>query len=193
MSVQLGTGGWEDYPALHDGENNEVTGEALWGIMAAYPPPVYNVTKAVFYPTIQGAINDASAGNIINVAAGTYDERIIINKALTLKGATNGVSKKGFVVPPAYAYDPLTQSIIMPSTPLEQAVVQIASDNVTFARLVVHTRILLKWRKIPSHLRVFRCSIMFSVRIQMCPLRMGPKAGLASALLDRILILSNSL
>jgi hypothetical protein len=34
--VQLGTGGWENY--LGDGENNELTGEALWGI-ATIPEP----------------------------------------------------------------------------------------------------------------------------------------------------------
>jgi hypothetical protein len=137
MGVQLGTGGWDNFVGDPDGESNETTGEALWGIMAAYPPPVYNVTKGVYYPTIQGAITDAGAGNVIDVAAGTYDERIIINKSLTLKGATNGVSKKGFSVPPAYAYDPLTQSIIKPSAALEQAMVQITADNVVFDGFVV--------------------------------------------------------
>jgi hypothetical protein len=34
-SVQLGTGGWEGY--IGGGENNEITGEALWGVYAAYP------------------------------------------------------------------------------------------------------------------------------------------------------------
>jgi hypothetical protein len=36
-SVQLGSGGWENYVGSVSGENNEVTGEALWGISAAYP------------------------------------------------------------------------------------------------------------------------------------------------------------
>lgn len=35
LSVQLGSGGWENYVSY--GENNEVTGEALWGIAVAYP------------------------------------------------------------------------------------------------------------------------------------------------------------
>ena len=35
-SVQLGTGGWENYPT--SGENNEITGEALWAIEAAAVP-----------------------------------------------------------------------------------------------------------------------------------------------------------
>jgi parallel beta-helix repeat protein len=87
MSVQLGTGGWDDYPGDPAGENNELTGEALWGISVAYPAPVHNVDKDVYYPTIQGAVNDASAGNTILVAAGTYYEHnITINKSLTLTG-----------------------------------------------------------------------------------------------------------
>ena len=42
MSVQLGNGGWENYPT--SGENNEITGEALWGMSVAYPSTV-NVTQ----------------------------------------------------------------------------------------------------------------------------------------------------
>ncbi|NOX35117.1 MAG: PEP-CTERM sorting domain-containing protein [Deltaproteobacteria bacterium] len=37
MDVQLATGGWENYSA--SGENNEVTGEALWAVKAAVPEP----------------------------------------------------------------------------------------------------------------------------------------------------------
>ncbi|MEW6401298.1 MAG: hypothetical protein AB1649_05825 [Chloroflexota bacterium] len=36
-SVQLGTGGWKERAG--EGENNQITGEALWGIATAYPPP----------------------------------------------------------------------------------------------------------------------------------------------------------
>jgi len=87
---------------------------------------------------IQAAIDAASPYDVIHVAAGMYDERIVVNKPLTLKGATNGVSKKGFAVPPLYAYDPLTQSIIKPSTDAgDVTVVQIAADEVVFDGFVV--------------------------------------------------------
>ena len=44
-NVQLGTGGWENYPG--GGENNEVTGEALWGASTAVPEPSTLILLAV--------------------------------------------------------------------------------------------------------------------------------------------------
>jgi len=49
------------------------------------------------YTTISAAITAAAAGDIINVAAGNYDETITIGKSLKLYGATAGVSKFNFV------------------------------------------------------------------------------------------------
>jgi len=75
-----------------------------------------NVCAGCGYTTIQAAITAATAGDTINVAAGVYAERIVIDKALTLLGATANVSKKNYVVPGSYAYDANVESIIKPAT-----------------------------------------------------------------------------
>ncbi|MGA8848407.1 MAG: right-handed parallel beta-helix repeat-containing protein [Dehalococcoidia bacterium] len=46
------------------------------------------------YPTIQAAINASSDGDTIMVAAGLYKENVVINRALTLKGAQAGVDAR---------------------------------------------------------------------------------------------------
>ncbi|HJR79152.1 MAG TPA: PxKF domain-containing protein [Anaerolineales bacterium] len=59
--VQLGTGGWENF--VTEGENNEITGEALWGIHTAYPLAF----DGFFQPVDMNAVNTAKAGQTIPV------------------------------------------------------------------------------------------------------------------------------
>ena len=89
------------------------------------------------FTTIQSAINTAWPGDIIKVLPGTYDERIIINKSLTLLGATSGISKKDYVVPAGYTYDQTKESIISPSSDKNEPVVQIKLGTVTFDGFIV--------------------------------------------------------
>jgi len=56
--------------------------------------------------TIQTAINQAIAGGVINVTAGTYPENVVVNKALTINGpnldfAGNGTRNAEAVIAPA--------------------------------------------------------------------------------------------
>ncbi len=95
MSIQLATGGWDNYPAVGtyeaSGENNEITAEALWGIRLAYPLDEIWVCPTgdcghpgAQFATIQGAIDAASVGATINVEPGTYVEGPIGDHALVL-------------------------------------------------------------------------------------------------------------
>ncbi len=60
------------------------------GGSAAYP--VMNMTTAEGFCTIQAAIDatNTTAGDVINVTAGTYTELVTVNKAVTLLGAQSG-------------------------------------------------------------------------------------------------------
>lgn len=62
-------------------------------VQAAEGDPVC-VTGGGCYTTIQGAVNAASAGATITVAAGTYNESVTINEVLTLKGVQAGVDAR---------------------------------------------------------------------------------------------------
>ncbi|MFZ5432218.1 MAG: right-handed parallel beta-helix repeat-containing protein [Calditrichota bacterium] len=90
---------------------------------------------------IQEGVNSVS-GSTVNVAAGLYTERVVINDPITLLGATAAVDKNGYTVPGGYAWDTSVESVIDYPDPTGLAgdlsqVVDIRSSDVTFKGFVV--------------------------------------------------------
>jgi hypothetical protein len=87
--------------------------------------PVVNTTLGLAYCTIQEAITAATPGNTITVAAGTYAEDIIVNKAITLLGPNAEVNACSGTRDP--------EAIIVPKTnaPSSGEIIHVAASNVT--------------------------------------------------------------
>ena len=94
VSVQLATGGWLGYPYyLPDDENNELTGEAMWGIHGVYLSDVWVAPGGSdsgfgfgFLPfaTIQKAVETIEGANgTVHVAAGAYSGPVTFSAGST--------------------------------------------------------------------------------------------------------------
>ena len=117
-----------------------------WYATGTTSPATENVTVThessviALSDTIQGGIDAAVDGDTIDVAAGTYTEAVLIEKSVNVFGATAGVNKNGYTVPPNYAWNDTVESIINHPNPSGgyTAIVDIHDvDNVTFDGFVV--------------------------------------------------------
>jgi parallel beta-helix repeat protein len=83
------------------------------GLIAAAPAPVAAATRAVpgTYATIQAAINAATNGDIITVAAGTYNENVIVNKSVSLRGASSATVTVNSTSPGATVFNVTVNSV----------------------------------------------------------------------------------
>ena len=87
---------------------------------------------------IQSAIDAASDGDTIEVLSGTFVEEVVIDKPLTLRGATYLTNKNGATVPASYAWSGETV-IQNPDSNDIATVVDIVSDDVIFEGFVVQS------------------------------------------------------
>lgn len=112
-----------------------ILGIAITNVMGA---SVSTLNVPNEYTTIQGAINAADNGDIVNVEAGTYTEAITIDKPITLLGATHQNSKKGYVLPEQIGeYNDDIQTIIRAPDEEIANVVNITASDVTVKGVVV--------------------------------------------------------
>jgi hypothetical protein len=93
------------------------------------------------FASVNGALGVVADGGTVHVGPGLYTERVVIDRPLTLLGATAAVNKNGYTVPALYGWNTAVESVINYPDPTGQGVDQVAvdilSDNVTFKGFVV--------------------------------------------------------
>ena len=115
-----------------------------WNYTVAAAPvlPVQNTSRGTYFNTIQAAIDDIAtvAGDVIEVAAGTYAEQVTVNKPLTILGpnadklgnATDRVPEAILIHPDGL---PTWTTADPPAKILEHAIMTVASSDVTIKGL----------------------------------------------------------
>ncbi|MCK4680024.1 right-handed parallel beta-helix repeat-containing protein, partial [bacterium] len=90
------------------------------------------------YTYVQEAVDAASGGDVVTVAPGLYEEAIVVDKSLSLLGATSGVDKNSFVLPATLGdYDTGVQSVIKAPAAGNPNAVRIESSDVTVQGFVI--------------------------------------------------------
>lgn len=80
---------------------------------------------------IQPSITVAIASDTVKAMAGLYEEQVLIDKALTVRGASFATSKRGYVVPaPPYDYETDSETVIRDNTGGRDTVIITANDSI---------------------------------------------------------------
>lgn len=92
------------------------------------------------YTTIQAAVNDAQAGDQVQICPGTYQEEVTIGTAITLRNVPNmaqptisipagGAVQNTYLLPPYQSFPAAAQILVAPATPVNVTVEDVIVDG----------------------------------------------------------------
>ncbi len=96
--------------------------------------------------TISHAINTVSSGDVINVAAGTYDEQVVIDKSLTLQGVGNTTIIQPTAITQTYNRKKVSGTESNPTNAIVVATVNVGTPNsITIKDLKIDSEQVTSW------------------------------------------------
>ncbi len=127
------TNGTDDAPAISGFQPvpNSCNGCVSGGL-------VTNTNTGSTYCTIQAAVDAATAGNSLSVSAGTYDELVTVNKALTIQGAgaSSIVTYTGTAIPVPGSVTPTLFKVTAPNVTIQNFAMNVDLSKI---RSAIHT------------------------------------------------------